>query len=125
MSPLDLLRFFAQFFPPDLSVLYLRALALPVAESIGMAAAAITLAFAVSVPLGLCIGLRLPGSRILIILLTALRAIPDLTLAILCVIGFGIGAGAGALALSIYYAAAISKMLEISSSLRRVDRLKR
>ena len=111
MSPLDLLRFFAQFFPPDLSVLYLRALALPVAESIGMAAAAITLAFAVSIPLGLCIGLRLPGSRILVILLTALRAIPDLTLAILCVIGFGIGAGAGALALSIYYAAAISKML--------------
>ncbi len=41
--------------------------------------------------------------------MTALRAIPDLTLAILCVIG--IGAGAGTLALSIYYAAAISKML--------------
>jgi phosphonate transport system permease protein len=111
MPMLELLHFFAQFFPPDLSWHYVRALAGPVGESIGMAAAAMTLAFAVSFPLGLWIGLRLPGFRILVVLLTALRSIPDLTLAILCVIGFGIGAGAGTLALGIYYAAAVSKML--------------
>ena len=48
------------------------------------------------------LGLCLPGSNLLLVLLTAVRAIPDLTLAILCVIGFGIGIGAGTLAISIY-----------------------
>src|ERR1041385_306603 len=107
----DVLHFLTQFFPPDLSWHYLKALGTPVGESLGMAAAAMTLAFLMSLPISLWTGLRLPGFRIILILLTAVRAIPDLTLAILCVITFGIGVGAGTLALSIYYAAAISKMM--------------
>ena len=52
----------------------------------------------------------MPGYRIPVTVLTAIRAVPDLTLAILCVIAFGIGVGAGTLALAIYYASAVSKM---------------
>lgn len=106
----DLLHFLTLFFPPELSSSYLLALATPVAQSVGMATAAMTLAIAVSLPLGLWIGLRLRGFRAVRIFLTAVRAIPDLTLAILCVIAFGIGMTAGTLALAIYYAAAMGKM---------------
>ena len=42
--------------------------------------------------------------------LAAIRAVPDLTLAILCVILFGIGPGAGLLALAIYYTAVVTKI---------------
>lgn len=92
-----------------------------------MAAAAMTLASAVSLPIGLWIGLRMPGHRLLAAGLTAIRAIPDLTLAILCVISFGIGVGAGTLALAIYYAAAVSKMFgDLFATARRnpVDALR-
>jgi phosphonate transport system permease protein len=123
----ELFQFLLQFLPPDLSWHYLRAIATPVGETIGMAAAAMTLAYAVSLPIGLWIGLRIPGHRLLGAVLTAIRAIPDLTLAILCVIGFGIGMGAGTLALAIYYAAAVSKMFgDLFATARRdpVDALR-
>ena len=68
------------------------------------------LAFAVSLPLGVMAGLRLPGTRALLAVLSAVRAIPDLTLAILCVILLGVGPGAGLAALAIYYSAAVAKM---------------
>jgi phosphonate transport system permease protein len=98
------------FFPPVLTPSYLLALRGPVLETIGLTLGAMTIAFAVSLPLGVAAGLRLPGTRALLGALAAFRAIPDLTLAILCVIIFGIGPGAGMVALALYYTAAVSKM---------------
>ncbi len=106
----SLLGTLAGFFPPDLSPHYLRALLPPVAETIGMTAGAMLLAYAVSLPVGLWIGARLPGTRVLAGLLAGIRAVPDLTLAIFCVIALGVGPGAGMLALAIYYAAALGKV---------------
>lgn len=99
------------FFPPDLSLSYLWALKGPVLESLGMTVGAMVLAYVLSLPIGLYLGMRGPGSRPILWLLTSLRAIPDLTLAIFCVIAFGIGPGAGLLALAIFYAAALGKVL--------------
>lgn len=42
--------------------------------------------------------------------LAAFRAVPDLTLAILCVVVFGLGPGAGMIALALFYTGAVSKM---------------
>src|SRR3546814_4493147 len=79
-------------------------------ETIGLTLGAMFIAFCVSLPLGIAAGLRLPGTRPLLAVLTALRSIPDLTLAILCVIVFGIGPGAGLVALALYYSAAVAKI---------------
>jgi phosphonate transport system permease protein len=98
------------FFPPDLAPHYLVALVEPVLESIGMTAGAMLVAFLFSLPVGLLIGTRAPGTRLLHVALTAVRAIPDLTLAIFAVIVVGIGPGAGMLALSVFYAAAVGKI---------------
>src|SRR3546814_14056632 len=81
-----------------------------VLETIGLTLGAMFIAFCVSLPLGIAAGLRLPGTRPLLAVLTALRSIPDLTLAILCVIVFGIGHGAGLVALALYYSAAVAKI---------------
>jgi phosphonate transport system permease protein len=107
MSPLALL---AAFFPPDLRPSYLLALAPTVAETVGLAFGAMFLAFVVSLPLGVVAALNLRGARGLLAALGALRAIPDLTLAILCVVLFGVGPGAGLVALAVYYAAGVAKM---------------
>jgi phosphonate transport system permease protein len=106
----SLLSTVAAFFPPDLSPGYLLALMPSVAETIGMTAGAMLVAYAVSLPVGLWIGARLPGAWVLTFLLSGVRAIPDLTLAIFCVIALGVGPGAGMLALAIYYAAAVGKI---------------
>jgi phosphonate transport system permease protein len=103
-------QLFASFFPPVLAPDYLLALAGPVVETLGLTFGAMLAAFVVSLPLGVVAGLRLPGSGALLAALAAVRAIPDLTLAILCVILFGVGPGAGLIALSIYYTAAMAKM---------------
>jgi phosphonate transport system permease protein len=107
MNPLQLL---AAFFPPDLSPGYLAALALPVLETVGLAFGAMFLAFLVSLPLGVVAALNLRGARGLLAALGALRAVPDVTLAIFCVVLFGVGPGAGLTALAIYYTAGVSKM---------------
>jgi phosphonate transport system permease protein len=104
------LSLLASFFPPVLTPSYLLALRGPVLETLGLTLGAMTIAFAISLPLGVAAGLRLPGTRALLGALAAFRAIPDLTLAILCVILFGIGPGAGLVALALYYTAAVSKM---------------
>lgn len=101
----------ASFFPPDLSLSYLWALRGAVLESLGMTIGAMVLAYVLSLPMGLYLGSRAPGSRLILWLLTGLRAIPDLTLAIFCVIAFGVGPGAGLLALAIFYAASLGKVL--------------
>ena len=101
---------FASFFPPVLTPSYLWALGGLVIETLGLSLGAMTIAFAISLPLGVAAGLRLRGSKTLLAVLTAFRAIPDLTLAILCVIVFGVGTGAGLVALTLYYTAAVTKM---------------
>lgn len=107
MSPLALI---ASLFPPDLQPAYLLALLGPVAETVGLAFGAMFLAFCISLPLGLAAALALPGGRTILGVLGAVRAVPDLTLAILCVVLFGVGPGAGLIALTIYYAAGVAKM---------------
>lgn len=106
-SAISLVR---QFFPPDLSPSYLKAALVPVQETLEMAAGAMLLAFIVGLTVSLIIGARLPGSRALYALLTSLRSIPDLTLAILCVVLVGLGPAAGTLALTLFYTAAMGKI---------------
>ncbi|WP_102224935.1 PhnE/PtxC family ABC transporter permease [Acidimangrovimonas sediminis] len=103
------LGFIAGFFPPDLSPAYLLALAGPVLETLGMTFGAMLLASVLSLPVGLYLGLGGPGAGVVRAVLSGVRAIPDLTLAILCVIFFGIGPGAGLTAIAVFYTAAMSK----------------
>jgi phosphonate transport system permease protein len=103
-------HFIGQFFPPDLSWHYLSYLGTPIAETLGMAAGSIFIAMVIAIPLSLVIGTRMPGSRFLYMFLAAIRSIPDLTLAIFCIILVGIGRGAGFVTLTIYYAAAMAKV---------------
>lgn len=98
------------FVPPDLSPHYLTALAEPVLESFGMTAGAMLVAYALSVPIGLYLGSRGPGSRWIHAVLAGVRAVPDLTLAIFCVIFVGVGPGAGMIAMAIFYTAAVGKI---------------
>jgi len=98
------------FFPPDLSPAYLRALLVPVAQTIGMASAGMLVAFALGVPLAVLIGTRAPGHRFIIGVLSSLRAIPDLTLAILAVVVVGLGPAAGIVALAVFYTAMIGRV---------------
>jgi phosphonate transport system permease protein len=106
-STLSILR---GFIPPDLSPHYLWALAVPVLESIGMTAGAMLVAYGVSLPVGMYIGSRGPGTATLHTLLSGLRAIPDLTLAIFCVIFVGVGPAAGMMAMALFYSAALGKI---------------
>jgi phosphonate transport system permease protein len=98
------------FWPPDVSLRYLIALGGPVLESLEMTAGAMLIAFAVSVPIGLAVATRVPGARIVQTVLAALRSIPDLTLAIFCVVVFGIGPAAGLVALAVFYTSATAKL---------------
>jgi phosphonate transport system permease protein len=106
-SAVSLLR---QFFPPDLSFSYIRAEIPPLFETLEIAAGAMFLALIIGLLLSLIIGARLPGSRPLYALLTSFRSIPDLTLAILCVVLVGLGPAAGTLALTLFYSAAMGKI---------------
>jgi phosphonate transport system permease protein len=106
-SVISLLR---QFFPPDLSFSYLKAESMPLFETLEIAAGAIFLALIVGLLFSLIIGARLPGSRALYALLASFRSIPDLTLAILCVVLVGLGPAAGILALTLFYSAAMGKI---------------
>jgi phosphonate transport system permease protein len=106
-SVISLLR---QFFPPDLSFSYLKAESVPLFETLEIAAGAMFLALIIGLLFSLIIGARLPGSRALYALLTSFRSIPDLTLAILCVVLVGLGPAAGTLALTLFYSAAMGKI---------------
>jgi phosphonate transport system permease protein len=98
------------FFPPDLSAAYLHALLVPIAQTIGMAAAGMLIAFVLGVPLAVAIATRVPGHRAIVAVLSSLRAIPDLTLAILAVVVVGLGPAAGIAALAIFYAAMVGRV---------------
>ncbi len=104
------LRTIGSFFPPDLSLPYLRALLGPIAETIGMAAAGMLVAFVLGVPLAVAIGVRAPGYRVIVAVLSSIRAIPDLTLAILAVVLFGLGPAAGIAALAVFYTAMVGRV---------------
>lgn len=106
-SVVSLLR---QFFPPDFSFSYLKAESVPLFETLEIAAGAMFLALMIGLLFSLIIGARLPGSRALYALLTSFRSIPDLTLAILCVVLVGLGPAAGILALTLFYSAAVGKI---------------
>lgn len=106
-SVISLLR---QFFPPDLSFSYLKAESMPLFETLEIAAGAIFLALIIGLLFSLIIGARLPGSRALYALLASFRSIPDLTLAILCVVLVGLGPAAGIMALTLFYSAAMGKI---------------
>lgn len=107
----QLAGFAASFFPPYLKSTYLKALlAEPVPQTLAMAFGGSLIALTVGFLASLWIAARLPGASLVYGLFTLLRAIPDLTLAILCVIGVGIGPGAGMLALGLFYSAAIGKI---------------
>jgi phosphonate transport system permease protein len=101
---------FAGFFPPDLSLSYLAALTVPLLQTVSMAAGGMLIACIIGLPLAMLVGAQVRGARLLYGLLSGLRAIPDLTLAILCVVVVGIGPAAGMLALAIFYAAMIGKV---------------
>ncbi len=75
-----------------------------------MAAGAMLIAIVAGLISGVWVGARLPGGRFLYGALSAVRSIPDLTLAILCVVVVGIGPAAGTLALAIFYTAAVGKI---------------
>lgn len=98
------------FFPPVLTPSYLLALVPVLLQTLAVTAGSMFVAFSISLPLGIAAGLELPGTRALLAGLAALRAVPDLTMAILCVILFGVGPGAGLLALAIYYTAVVAKI---------------
>ena len=107
----QLLSFAASFFPPYLKWSYLKAIFRePVPETLAMAFGGSLIALTVGFMVSLWIAVDLPGARALYSCFTLLRAIPALTLAILCVSGVGIGPGAGMLALGLFYSAAIGKI---------------
>ncbi len=95
---------------PDLSAAYLRDLVVPVSQTIGMAAAGMFVAFALGIPIAVAIGTRAPGYRLLVTALSSLRAIPDLTLAILAVVIVGLGPAAGVVALALFYTAMVGRV---------------
>lgn len=95
---------------PDLSLHYLSSLVVPVAQTIGMAAAGMLLAVVFGIPLAVAVATRAAGSRAITLVLSALRAIPDLTLAILAVVLLGLGPAAGIAALTVFYTAMIGKV---------------
>ena len=104
------LTFLGEFFPPDFSLGYLAALVEPVLETVGLVLGAMTLATLLSLPLGIAVAIRLRGARALVTALALFRAVPDLTVAIFCVILFGIGTGAALVALALYYTAVMAKV---------------
>jgi phosphonate transport system permease protein len=100
----------APFWPPDVSVAYVLALRGPVLESLEMAAGAMSIAFALSLPIALATATGVPGAALLQRVLATLRSVPDLTLAIFCVVVFGIGPAAGLIAVAVFYTGAVAKM---------------
>jgi phosphonate transport system permease protein len=99
-----------QFFPPYFSLHYFKAMTTPIAETLEMAAGGIFVAILVGLIAGIWAGAGLPGGRWVYRLLSAVRSIPDLTMAIFCVVVVGIGPAAGTLALAVFYSAAIGKI---------------
>jgi phosphonate transport system permease protein len=114
------MRLISQFFPPELSLHYLKAALVPLEETLAMAAGGILIAVILGMIAALWVGARLPGGKAVYSFLAGIRSFPDLTLAILCVVVIGIGPAAGMIAIAIFYAAAIGKIF--SDLFRSADR---
>lgn len=105
-----LLQFVKQFFPPDLSPHYLRAELPAVLQTVEIAASGIFLALIFGLTVGIWVGAKLPGGRFLYASLIVIRSIPDIVLALLCVVMFGVGTGPGTIAIALFYGAATGKI---------------
>jgi len=102
-------------------------LLVPVAQTFGMACAGMLVALVAGIPLAVAVATRAPGYRFIATALGALRAIPDLTLAILAVVVIGLGPAAGIAALAVFYTAMIGKVfgeLLLAAPSAPVDALK-
>ena len=92
-----------------------------------MACAGMLVALVAGIPLAVAVATRAPGHRFIAAALGALRAIPDLTLAILAVVVIGLGPAAGIAALAVFYTAMIGKVfgeLLLAAPSAPVDALK-
>ncbi len=105
-----LLSLLPQFFPPYFTLNYFKALLAPLGQTIQMAAGGMVVALLFGLAAALWIAAGFPAARIVYGLLASLRSVPDLTLAIFCVVVVGIGPAAGMLALAIFYTAAVGKI---------------
>ena len=117
--------FLAGFVPPALDRAFLHLLAQATIETLAMATAGLALAFVLAVPLALVVTRALSVSRIgpgpgrgpaallragVRLLLTVLRACPEVVWALLFVRAFGLGPAAGVLALAITYGGMLGKV---------------
>ncbi|MBV8073834.1 MAG: ABC transporter permease subunit [Candidatus Eremiobacteraeota bacterium] len=89
---------------------FLGSLLVPVAQTIGMACAGMLIALVLGLALAVAVATQAPGARAIAGALAALRAIPDLTLAILAVVLLGLGPAAGIAALAVFYTAMVGKV---------------
>jgi len=94
---------------PQLWLSYLRAELQPLWQTVEIAAGGMLFALSLGLLMGIVIGARMAGWRLLYAVLIALRSIPDLTLAIICVVLVGLGPGTGMLAIALYYCAVTGK----------------
>ncbi len=108
-------RFLAEFFPPDLSPVFVRKVALGAWETLAMSALGTLLAAVAG------LALALPGSRLYEgdrglgraptrLLLNALRSIPELVWAALLLISAGLGPFAGTLALAFHTSGVLGRL---------------
>jgi phosphonate transport system permease protein len=117
--------FLAAFWPPSSDPAFLALLARATAETLAMATAGTFIAFVIAVPLALAATRALsvssigPGPGMLRagavrqaarLVLTALRAVPEIVWALILVRALGLGPGAGVLAIGIAYGGMLGKV---------------
>lgn len=108
-------RFVAEFFPPDLSAVFVRKVAAASLETLAMSALGTLLAAAAGLLLALPASRTLEGDPARAraptrLLLNALRAVPELVWAALLLISAGLGPFAGTLALALHTAGVLGRL---------------
>lgn len=89
-------------------------------QTIGIACGSLVIALVVGAPLSFVLARGGTAGRVVAIVGTVVRAIPDLVLAIVCVVAFGLGPIAAVIALGTHYAAVVAKMFaDVLGSVRR------
>ena len=111
----SMLRFAAEFFPPDVSRAFVAKVAQASAETLAMSLLGTVLAaiggLVLALPASrLFIGDRAPGRRPTRLLLNALRAVPELVWAALLLISAGLGPFAGTLALALHTTGVLGRL---------------
>lgn len=117
--------FLAGFFPPSTEPAFLALLARATLETLAMATAGTFIAFVIAAPLAMVVtralsvssigpgpGLRRAGllRQLARLLLTMLRAVPEIVWALVLVRALGLGPGAGVLAIGIAYGGMLGKV---------------